>query len=309
MKKAIVFSSVLLFAVVSLFSQTYKGKGRFFGFVYDEQGNPLEGVTVKLFCVRGENGFETKTDAEGKWVAFGVRGGQWNIDYEHPGYKPKKISAQIQEYGRNPQIDVNLEKAEGLIITAELKKALTEGNQLFDAGKYEEAIASYKGIVDEFPDAWIIMKNIGNAYFQMEDYDMAVTYYMKVLEKDPENKDVKVSIGSCYANKGETEKALEWYNKVNIEDIKDVNVLYNIGTNFYNNSQHTEALKYYKKAVELKEDFLDALYQLGLAYLAVQKWEESLKTFQEYLRHEPDPESGRAAQVRNFIEFLKTKIG
>jgi len=82
-------------------------------------------------------------------------------------------------------------------------------------------------------------------------------------------------------------------------------VLYNIGSNFYSQGQHQEALKYYRKAVELKGDFLDALYQLGLVNLTLGNNQEAIDVFTSYLKH--DSESGRADQVRNFIEFLKKK--
>ena len=65
-------------------------------------------------------------------------------------------------------------------------------------------------------------------------------------------------------------------------------------------------MRYYLKAVEKKPDFLDAIYQLGLTYLTLGKYEDSLKTFESYLNC--DSGSERAGQVRQFIEFLKTKI-
>jgi len=310
MKKNMLISGLcfLLIGFISQvsFAQAYKGKGRVVGYVFDEEGNPLEGVTVKLFSHRAQAGFEVKTDANGKWVAAWIRGGGWDIDFEKVGYAPKKISLQVKEYGRNPEVKVTMKKIAGLVITDELKDLLTEGNQLYNAGKYQEAIAIYQQILEQFPDAYIINKNIGNAYFQMEDYDKAEEYYKKVLEKDPNNNDAKMLIGNCYVNRGENRKALEWYNQIAFDEIDDPIVLYNIGTNYYNLGKYEEALRYYKKAVEIQPDFLDGLYQLGLAYLTTQKYPESIAAFEKYLKL--DSESGRAEQVKNFLTFLKTKI-
>lgn len=307
MKKGVLLLVLIILMSSIGLSQVWKGKARLMGYVFDEEGSPVEGVKVKLFLIQHKAGFEVMTNAEGMWVASWIRNGQWNIDFEKVGYEPYKISVQVTEAGRNPEVNINLKKAEGLLITGELKAALNEGNGLFNEGKYEEAISVYEKILVDYPDAYIISLNIGNSYFQMEQYEKAEEYYNKVLEKDPENSDAKLLIGNCYANRGDNEKALEWYNKIEFEKIKDPTVLYNIGTNYYNISKFQEALKYYKRAVEVKEDFLDGIYQLGLTHLTLQNFKESLAVFENYLKHDPD--SPRASQVRNFIEFLKKRIG
>lgn len=306
MKKAGFLLIFLLLTSSFVLSQGYRGKGKVIGYVYDEQGNPLEGVKVKLYSLKSQSGFETATDANGKWKAFYIRGGAWNIDFEKAGYIPKKISAELKEYDKNHDIEVTLKKIEGLVITEDLKVELRKGNELFDEEKYEDAMEVYKKILEEFPDAYIIHQNIGNCYFQMEKYDQAEEYYRKVLESDPENQESMLLIGNCYSNIGEEDKALEWYNRIEFEKIDDPMVLFNIGSNFYNQSKFEEALKYYKKAVEIQNDFLDALYQLGLSYLTLEKYRDSVDAFENYLKYDPDSE--RASQVKGFIEFLKTKI-
>lgn len=299
------FLAVLL---ISLFAsaQAYKGQGRINGVVTDEQGNPLEGVQIKLYLEKVQSGFETETDKKGEWKAWWIRGGTWKIDFDKPGYMPHKLDAQINEWSKNPPILVTMKKVQGTVLSEELVEALNEGNEFFDDGKYEKAISSYKNILEKFPDAYVINKNIGNCYFQLEEYAEAEEYYKKVLEKDPDDQEIMMLIGNTYTNRGETEQASEWYQKIDFEKISDPTVLYNIGSNFYSNQKYEDALKYYKKAVEIKEDFLDALYQLGLVNLTLGNYQDSIQVFDKYLQKDPDSE--RSAQVRNFIEFLKTKI-
>lgn len=300
-----------LFFLFFLFSslavaQGYKGQGKVMGLVTDEQGNPLEGVTIKLYCLRAQSGFETVTDEEGKWKAFYIRGGPWNIDFEKLGYAPKKLSAQLREFDKNPRLEVMLKKIEGLVITDELKEELKIGNDLFAEEKYQEAIDVYSKILADFPDAYIIDKNIGNCYFQLEKYDLAEEHYQKVLNRDPKNSEIMLAIGNTYANRGDNEKALEWYDKIPFEEIDDAMVLFNIGSNFYQQSKFENALKFYKKAVEIQDDFLDVLYQLGLVNLTLGHYKDAIDAFEKYLTQDPDSE--RAAQVKNFINFLRTKI-
>jgi len=299
MRKAGFLLTLILLACTLVLSQAYKGKGKIKGLVYDEEGKPLEDVKVKLYSLKAQSGFETVTDADGKWKALWIRGGTWNIDFEKIGYKPKKMSAEIKELSKNPDMEIKMEKIEGLIIIEEVKEDLRRGNELFNEEKYEEALESYKSVIEEFPDAYIIHKNIGNCYFRMEKYELAEEYYRKVLEKDSSNNEV-------IANRGQDDDALEWYSKIEFEKIDDPIVLYNMGTNFYRISKFEEALKYYKRAVEIQEDFLDGLYQLGLAHLALGNNQEAIDAFENYLEHDPDSE--KASQVRGFVEFLKKKI-
>ncbi len=306
MRKAVFMVTLILLASTIVLSQAYRGKGKVKGYVFDEEGNPLEEVKVKLYSLKAQSGFETATDADGRWNAYWIRGGTWNIDFEKIGYKPKKISAEIKEWSKNRDMEIKMEKVVGSVITEELKENLSRGNELFNEEKYEEALESYKSIIEKFPDAYIIHKNIGNCYFQMEKYNLAEECYRKVLEKDSGNNEIMLLMGNTYANRGQDDDALEWYSKIEFEKIDDPIVLYNIGTNFYNISKFEEALKYYKRAVEIQDDFLDGLYQLGLAHLTLGNNQEAIDVFEDYLEHDPDSE--KASQVRGFVEFLKKKI-
>jgi tetratricopeptide (TPR) repeat protein len=305
MRKCIVGLLAVLILASFVLAQVWSGRGRQIGFVYDEEGNPLEGVKVKLLFVKTQSGFETTTDKDGKWAAMGVDGGQWYIDFELPGYEPKKIVTEIMDIrGRvNKPIEITMKKVEGLFVTEDMQEEYRKGIDLFNEGKYEESIPVFQTIVEKFPDAYIVYMNIGHSYFQMENYDEAEKYYLKVLERDPGNVDTLIGLGNIAMNRGDTAKAMEWYNKIEFDKIDDPTVLYNVGTIFYNNSKFDEALKYYKKAVEVQDDFLDAIYQLGLTYLTKGNNAEALAQFERYLEVAPD--SPKASQVQGFIDYLK----
>lgn len=305
MRKCTVGLVAVFLLVAFVLAQDWTGQGRQIGYVYDEEGNPLEGVKVKLLLVKTQSGFETTTDKDGKWSAMGVDGGQWYIDFELAGYEPKKIVAEIMDIrGKvNKPIEINMKKVEGLFVTEDMQEEYKKGIDLFNEGKYEESIPVFKTILEKFPDAYIVYTSIGHSYFQMENYDEAEKYYMQTLEREPDHVDTLIGLGNIYMNRGDTDKAMEFYSKIDFEKIKDPTVLYNVGTIFYNNSKFDEALKYYKKAVEVQEDFLDAIYQLGLTYLTKGNNAEALAQFENYLKLGPD--SPKAAQVQGFIDYLK----
>src|SRR4030066_146883 len=302
-KSRLGFLTIILLAGF-VFPRAWPGQGKQCGDATEEEGKPIQGVKVRLLFVNTQTGFETETDADGKWVAIGIKGGTWYVDFEVPGYWTKKIVTQVKDYrAQNPQIEVKLAKATGLTVTEEVKEDFLKGNQLFEEGKYGEAIGVYEGILGKSPVATCIYLNIGNSYFQLEKYDEAEQAFQKVLEKEPQNVHALLGIGNCYVNRGDSEKALEWYNKIELGKIDDPTVLYNVGTILYDNSKPAEALNYYKKAVEIQEDFLDARYQLALVYLGLGNNPEALTEFENYLKHDADSE--RASQVKGFIQYLK----
>ena len=214
MKKCALGLLVILLFVSFAVAQDWTGQGRQVGFVYDEEGNPLGGVKVKLIFVKTQTGFETTTDEKGKWAAMGVNGGQWFIDFDLVGYEPKKISANILDYRQvNKPIEVNLKKVEGLFVTEDLKEEYKRGIDLFNEEKYQESIPVFNTIIEKFPDAYIVYMNIGHSYFQLENYEEAEKYYMQVLEREAGHIDTLIGLGNCYMNKGDAEKAMEWYIK------------------------------------------------------------------------------------------------
>jgi len=305
MKKAITIALVLALSAGLAVAQSYRGQGRLRGKVTDEGGKPLEGVTVKLFSVRGQSGFEVKTNATGEWTANYIRGGAYNLDFFKVGYEPKSISTSIPERTDNPPVEITLKKAEGLMITDELRAELEAGNRLFEEKKFEEAAKLYEDLIAKNPDVYILYQNIGNCRFELQQYDLAEAAYRKVLEKEPENSGILLLIGNCFANRGQADAAMEWYNKIEFEKITDPTVLFNIGTSFTKQAKYEDALRYYKRSVEVQKDFLDGLYQLGLTYLTLGKNAEAIPPFEDYLKIDPD--SPRADQVKNFLEFLKKK--
>ena len=305
MRKVVLIISLALVLGVFLSSQDYKGKGRLFGVVLDEEGKPLEGVKVKLVYAKSNAGFEVKTDNQGKWTGAWLRSGSWNIDFEKVGFETKKIVLDISEVEKKPEIKINLKKAEGLVLNDELETKLTQANQMFEQKNYQAALEAYQGLLEKFPEAYILWKNVGHCYFAQEQYDRAEESYKKILEKNAKDSDALLLIGNCYTNRGQADKAMEWYNKIQFDKITDPIVLYNIGNNYYKLSKFEEALKYYQRSVELQKDFLDGLYQLGLAYTTLQKSPEAIATFETFLKY--DSTSEKAGQVRTFLEYLKKK--
>lgn len=63
---------------------------------------------------------------------------------------------------------------------------LPEANELFDKNDYQGALAAFQAMVQKYPEAYILWKNVGNCYFVLEQYDKAEEAYHKIVEKAPQ---------------------------------------------------------------------------------------------------------------------------
>lgn len=302
LKRLLIAGAVILLFAGLILPQAYRGKGRIKGSIKDTDGNPVPGVTVKLFHVKSDSGFELKSDEQGQWSGAWLRNGLWYLDFEKEGYIPKRLSLDLHEGGKNPDVEVALKKARAPLVPQEVLDQLDKGNGLYSQGKFEEAIAEFKSILDKRPEFYQININIGNALMKKEDYASALCSYQKVLDKDPANAEALISAGNCYVELKDFPKALEAFKKIDKADITDPVVLFNIGTIFTNNGETDKAIEYYSQSLVVKSDFLDSYYQLGLAYLGRNDKPKALEAFQKYL--ELDNASEKADQVRKFIDYL-----
>ncbi len=68
MLKKIGLVALALFVVISFaLSGDYTGEGKLKGFVYNKNGNPLEGVAIRSFRLKTAVDFNVGTESKGEW--------------------------------------------------------------------------------------------------------------------------------------------------------------------------------------------------------------------------------------------------
>ena len=72
-----------------------EGDGVIYGGVSDEEGNPLEGVTVMITGTDYKNSKETESD--GFYEFSGLKGGEYTLTYKKSGYKERTESVSLGE--------------------------------------------------------------------------------------------------------------------------------------------------------------------------------------------------------------------
>lgn len=294
-----------------LYSQLTKGRGKMNGIVAEEgTGQPIEGVTVKLFYLKA-NVYHTpalKTDAEGKWRVTYIRGGLWNLDFTKNGYETKKISYYVDTRAgvAKKSIEVQLRKLEGPAAARSILDEIDKAVALITEKKFDQALTELQAIKEKFqgePGVEIVYLHMGNCYSNKGNYQKAIEFYLMSLEKFPNNREIILSIGNAYGNLNDFDKATEWFNKLKIDDIGNIDTLYNIGVIAYNNGDFDRALTFFKKATEIDTGFAEGLYQLGMTYTALNKQDEAVEVLKKFM--ELDPKSPNYETAKAVVEAFE----
>jgi tetratricopeptide (TPR) repeat protein/predicted O-methyltransferase YrrM len=123
------------------------------------------------------------------------------------------------------------------------------GKNLQEAGKLDEAIASFKQGIERDPKFLPPYYELGVIYLEKNDLAMAQKFYEKLLEQDPEQ-------GRVY---------------------------YQLGTIALRQQKYDKAIAYFRECIRLEPEFPWAYRDLVTIFMQQQKWEEAVVTCQGIL--------------------------
>ncbi len=66
-----------------------------------------------------------------------------------------------------------------------------QGKEQYKAEKYQEAINSWKKVLEDGQHSAALYFNLGNAYYKLNQIGPSIYYYEKALQLDPSNSDIK----------------------------------------------------------------------------------------------------------------------
>ena len=305
MKKIVLATILSLFVSSGLPAQGVSGRGKLRGIVFAEDtGEPLAGVTVQLYSLRARAYLKPfpKTGRDGKWKAYFIQGGTWNIDFIKPGYETKKITFEVDTRpgSKRPLINIRLRKTAGPALRSDIVKEIEIGTNFFKEGKFAGALQKFKEIVQNYQESSgveIVYKLIGNCYAGLKDYPRAIAAYEKALQKFPAEPELIISIGNAYTNSGKLDRALEYFSKLPFEKIDNQDTLYNMGIIYYNGGKYRQAVQYFKKAVQIDDKFAEAFFRLGMSYTAYDKIEDAVRAFKKFMELAPDSPNYQTAKA------------
>jgi tetratricopeptide (TPR) repeat protein len=163
----------------------------------------------------------TTTGENGRFSFLVERSGQWDFLVEASGFAPATGSARVRLTSTQPGLEVTLERREEPEATGVLagvnprliSTQLDAADQLFAAGRYDDAIAAYRKIRVQAPALTAVSLQVGKAYLQKKEYDRAEAEFQEVLRSNAANGSACYNLGEVKAAQGAAGEAAAWYEK------------------------------------------------------------------------------------------------
>jgi tetratricopeptide (TPR) repeat protein len=327
-------STISILCIISIVSLVFQGNlltaqamgyGRLEGRVIDEDGNPIPNATVTVEKLQHVSKKLTtfkksvSTNNKGLWRMFHVSGGDVVVTASAEGYFPETERVEISQDYPNLHVNFKLKRAE---LPTELPDAekpaimtsdqLEEAERYFQEERYEDAIASYKLVLENTPENYLVHNYIGNCYMKMDKYDLAEQAFRDFLEaakKDnspvsiPMQADALSSLGTISARKSDNEAALDYFLQAHKLNPMDEEVNYNLGEIHFSLRKIDEAIEYYRIASDIKPTWPEPFMKLGYAYLNKKDMEKAIGYFEKFLEMAPD--HPQAEGIKYLLEDLK----
>lgn len=272
------------------------------GVVTDQEGTPIKNAKITFMDPDRGYKFNLETDKKGKFIKAGIPAASYKVTIQVEGYFPFESQIIIM-FGTVENMTIELER-----IPPNLNedKDFTEGVEFFNERKYDEAIASFKRVIDKFPSHIEGYYNLGLTYLRKGDRERAIEFLKKAVELKPSGIDPYLVLGESYFSAGDSERAEDNF-KIAVElQPENPKAYYSLGIVYYKLDKTEEALLAFDKAIELNAELSSAYYQAGLSSIKISDYKRAIKYFEDFLRLEP--KAPEADQVKTMIEELKKRI-
>ena len=189
----------------------------------------------------------------------------------------------------------------------EATRLLRQGNQLYQASRYREAIQTwqlalgiYRTIKDRKGEA-TILNNLGTAYENFGQYQKAIDFYQQSLAITTQISDRKgeamalSNLGGAYDSLGQYQKAIELYQQA-LAIQKQIGHRYgestslnNLGLAYNNIGQYQKAIEFYQQALATQKQIDDregesiSLNNLGFASDNLGQYQKAIVFYQQSL--------------------------
>jgi len=160
-------------------------------------------------------------------------------------------------------------------------KIAQNANDLFDKGKYLEALSEYFTVLAYDLNNSISHCNIGITYEMLNEFELAVAFYKKAIRLDETNIRATNNLARIYIDVVQDYNIASQYLDFAIKTDPNDAEAYNIYGNLcLKKNDYKMAEDYFKKSIFLDEKFFKNYYDLAVAYIGLkdnQKAHEALE--------------------------------
>jgi tetratricopeptide (TPR) repeat protein len=149
-----------------------------------------------------------------------------------------------------------------------------------DLRKYDQAITTYKKLVDLGDGTAANYKQLLQLSFNYKRHDDVLLYADKLKQADPSEK-VNYYIGKVHYDKDNYGEAIQTLNAAAKEDPANAEVPYMIARSYADMMNYKQAIPYFQKAIQLDTSKHYWVYEMGLIYYAMDDNKNALKYIKE----------------------------
>ncbi len=285
---------LVLFGAQAAFAQM--GTGRVSGTVKDPNGNPIEGATITATSGDSNRALEATTDANGRWAILGFRSRAYDFSVQASGFQPYNYQAQIQQAGRNPDMDLVLEPAAMGSSAGTGGGLLAEAQELHQAGMWDEALMKYDEVLAADPTMYQIHLNRGSVLRELGREDDAKMAYQMVLDQDPGSAPALISMAEIAVAANDLDTAVEYF-KTAVDTTDDEIIPFNVAAIYFQNGNVDEAIEYFLLAAERRMDWAEPHLEIAKAYLNKGDFASARTHLNMVVEIEPDGASAAMANA------------
>ena len=304
--------------------------GQIKGKVVDAQNAPVDGATILIENLdKGSKPLTTKTNKKGEYIQVGLYPGKYRITASKGDLNVTKetdihldmltLDLKLEPGGAGGRGGTKEDAAKAKAKAEAMNKTFTEGVDLSNQGKHEEAIAKFQEVIAMVPACAECYANIGTVQGQAKKYEEAEAAYKKAIELKPDFGEAYNGLANVYNSEKKFDLAAEASKKA--MDLASAapagtagtagggggggsaSASFNQGVILWNAGKIPEAKAQFENAVKADPNLADAQYWLGMALLNGGNTAEAKPKFEAYLKLAPTGQYADTA--KNIVASIK----
>ncbi|MFH1790446.1 MAG: tetratricopeptide repeat protein [Candidatus Omnitrophota bacterium] len=178
-------------------------------------------------------------------------------------------------------------------VNEDVKKAI----YIFRQENYDEALAAFKRLNQEYPQDSLVAYYLGLTYKRMEDYVSAKEYLEASLELTPKIKGALIELIDVLYRINELDEAKKWIAVAEEEGIRPAQAAFLKGLTLSRSGEYEGAVTAFERAKNLDNELASSAdYQIGVAYMRMKDFENAKKTFGRLVDMAPETDIAMYAQ-------------
>jgi tetratricopeptide (TPR) repeat protein len=298
---AVTFAAIAILASSALAQS--RGSARLSGKVVDDQGQPVEGVTVNAQMSGQTEIMSGRSDKKGEWRINGLANGEWKVELTKP--ELGTVTEMVEIRGNDaPALNVTLKKAAAKAdpkaeVDAELKRAA----DLAQGGKLPEARKVYEDLLVKYPDIYQLEGFIARIYAAENNIPAALQHLKVNLDKEPDNVELKLLQADLLMESGDKVAAKALLDTIDITKVKDPYTFVNEAILLINEKKGPEAVDLLTKLIAQFPTTNELYYYRGRAYVVSEKLDEARADLEKFVTLAPTAKE--TADAKKILEQLK----